>query len=71
MATTDTPWMTTDEVAEYVKVPTDTVRSWRYRGVGPAGHRTGRHVRYHRDDVDEWMRSDAQIRRTGGAPSAA
>jgi excisionase family DNA binding protein len=54
---TDTPWMTNEEVAAYAKVPLETVRAWRYRGVGPIGHRVGRHVRYHRDDVDNWMRS--------------
>jgi excisionase family DNA binding protein len=63
MMTTDTPWMLTEEVAAYAKVPVETVRSWRYRGVGPIGHRVGRHVRYHRDDVDAWMRGDVP---TGG-----
>lgn len=58
MLTLDTPWMTTEEVAAYTKTPVDTVRAWRYRGVGPKGHRVGRHVRYHRADVDAWMRGD-------------
>jgi excisionase family DNA binding protein len=56
MNASDTPWMTTEEVAAYLKESVDTVRAWRYRGTGPVGHRSARHVRYHRDDVDEWMR---------------
>src|SRR4051794_10868550 len=66
MSTNETPWMETEEVAAYAKVPTDTVRAWRFRGVGPVGHRVGRHVRYHIADVDAWMRSGDTGR--GGDP---
>jgi excisionase family DNA binding protein len=55
--TIESPWMTTADVADYIKVPIDTVRAWRYKDAGPIGHKVGRHVRYHREDVDAWMRS--------------
>lgn len=47
-------WLTTDELATELKVPADTVRDWRKHGTGPTGHRIGRHVRYHRTDIDTW-----------------
>lgn len=53
------PWLSTQALAEYLDVSIDTVRAWRYREVGPPGHRVGRHVRYHRDEVDAWARSAA------------
>lgn len=65
--TTNSPWMTTEAVAEYLDVPVHTVRAWRYRGVGPAGHRVGRHVRYHRDEVDRWVLEGDDCRPTAAA----
>lgn len=55
----ESPWMSTPDVAVYAKVPEKTVRAWRYRRTGPPGYVVGRHVRYHRDEVDAWMRSTA------------
>jgi excisionase family DNA binding protein len=47
--------MTMDEVAEYLRVPKDTVYHWRKHGQGPRGFRTGRYVRFRRSDVDAWL----------------
>lgn len=47
--------LTTDELSEYLKVPTRTLHAWRYKRTGPRGIRVGRHVRYRRSDVDEWL----------------
>ena len=55
----ETPWMDSTELSAYLGVSLDTVRAWRYRNVGPPGHRAGRHVRYHRDEVDAWVLADA------------
>lgn len=52
-------WLTTAEVANYLKISTDTVRQWRHRGTGPNGVRLGRHVRYRRTDVDAWIDEQA------------
>jgi excisionase family DNA binding protein len=47
--------LTVPELAEYLAVPTSTIYQWRYLRKGPPGFRIGRHVRYRRSDVDEWI----------------
>ncbi len=37
-------------------IPETTLAQWRYRGVGPAYLKVGRHVRYRRADVDGWLK---------------
>lgn len=44
-----------EELARFLGVPVKTLYQWRYRGVGPRGVRVGRHVRYRRQDVDDWL----------------
>ena len=44
-----------EEVADYFKVPLQTVYQWRSRGTGPKGIRVGRHTRYRRSDVEAWL----------------
>ena len=44
---------------------TDALAQWRRRGVGPAYHRLGRQVIYHKADVDAWCAASRQ------APKAA
>ncbi len=60
--------LTTQELAEYLDVPTATIYSWRYRGVGPLGFRVGKHVRFRPIDVERWIdrmvRQEAVQRRT-------
>jgi excisionase family DNA binding protein len=48
------------ELAEYLDVPVETVRTWRANRTGPRGIRVGRHIRYRPSDVELWleMRSD-------------
>lgn len=48
-------WLTTDELAELLKVPVSTVRAWRHNGSGPQGVRLGRHVRYRQSTVTAWI----------------
>jgi excisionase family DNA binding protein len=48
--------LTIDEVAEYLQVPVQTLYHWRYKRTGPKGVRVGRFVRYHRADVEAWLR---------------
>lgn len=43
------------DIADYLGVPIDTIYGWRSRGIGPRGMRVGRHVRYRRRDVDDWL----------------
>jgi len=62
MAKTQAPQAlaTPQEVADYLRKPVKTLAEWRYRGIGPAYHRSGRDVRYQWDDVTAWL---AQQRR--------
>jgi excisionase family DNA binding protein len=55
-------WLTPQELADELRLPKDTIYTWRSRGRGPRGHRIGRHVRFRRSDVNEWLRGlvDAQ-----------
>lgn len=46
-------------LAEYLGVPVATVYRWRHLHEGPRGHRVGRHVRYRRSDIEEWLEARA------------
>lgn len=54
--------LTIKEVADYLGVPVTTLYQWRYRGKGPPGLRVGRHVRYRRSDVDDWVENQLDER---------
>jgi excisionase family DNA binding protein len=51
--------LTTEELAEWLRVPVATVRQWRANRQGPRGHRVGRHIRYRRSDVETWLEKRA------------
>lgn len=42
-------------LADYIGVPLATVYAMNYRGTGPRRIRVGKHVRYHKADVDAWL----------------
>ncbi|MEU4293206.1 helix-turn-helix domain-containing protein [Kribbella sp. NPDC026596] len=44
-----------DQVSEYLKVPKRTLYRWRTYNYGPRGIRVGRHVRYRRSAVIQWV----------------
>ena len=54
--------MTIAELSAMLGVPIDTLYGWRHRGVGPAGYRIGRHVRYRRATVEAWLARQADVR---------
>jgi excisionase family DNA binding protein len=56
------PLMTLPELSEMLGVPIDTLYGWRHRGEGPVGYRIGRHVRYRRTAVEEWLETQADRR---------
>lgn len=56
----DEQLMTVQELAQYLGVPAGTLYQWRYRREGPPGFRVGRHVRYRRSDVQEWIEQQLQ-----------
>ena len=59
-----------DELSEYLGIPVQTIYQWRHRGLGPRGHRIGRHVRFRWADVQEWLatRADDAPGKLRGAP---
>ena len=60
------PLMTLAELSEMLGVPVATLYGWRHRGEGPPGYRVGRHVRYRRAAVEEWLAGQAdQVRMAG------
>jgi excisionase family DNA binding protein len=56
---TQTPWMTTENAAAYLSVSPGTLHNWRSKGVGPTYRTVGRIVRYHRDDLDDFLLAGA------------
>ena len=48
--------MTPDDLAKYLAVPVATLYAWRHRQEGPPGFRVGKHIRYRRADVENWIR---------------
>lgn len=48
-------YLTTNEVAELLRQPVETVRYWRHIGKGPKGFKIGRRVLYAADDVREFV----------------
>lgn len=54
-------FLTTEELAELLRVPLATVRDWRHRGQGPPGYRFGKHVRYSSEAVLRWAEQQADI----------
>jgi excisionase family DNA binding protein len=47
------------QVASYLGVPVTTLYVWRHRGGGPPAFRVGRHLRYRREDLEEWLKRQA------------
>lgn len=47
--------LTVEDLAYYLDVPVATIYAWRYRRQGPAGFRVGRHLRFRRRDVEQWI----------------
>jgi excisionase family DNA binding protein len=54
--------MTIRDLSAMLGVPIDTLYGWRHRGLGPAGYRIGRHVRYRRATVEAWLARQADVR---------
>lgn len=51
---TESPYMTTKEVAALLRKTPHAVRQMRHRGIGPRGTRYGREVLYLRTVVTAW-----------------
>lgn len=55
MTVTTDDLLTTEELAEIVKVSPATIRDWRKKGTGPHALKIGHAVRYPRREVLAWI----------------
>ena len=51
---TDERLLGAGEVAEYLGVPVNSLKMWRYRKTGPPWLKLGRHVRYRQAALQRW-----------------
>ena len=56
MATAKKLW-STQELADFLGLPIQTIYQWRKRNYGPPGRRMGKHIRYRRSEVERWIDS--------------
>ena len=62
--------LTPDEVVAEFKLPSKLVLyGWRHKGVGPPALKVGRHLRYRREDLDEWTQQLVEASRWGNDQS--
>lgn len=47
----------TQELANFLGLPVQTIYQWRKRQYGPPGRKMGRHIRYSRSEVERWINS--------------
>lgn len=52
----DDRWLSVDEIAAYLGVVRESVYRW-VVSRGMPGHKVGRHWKFRRDEIDEWVRS--------------
>jgi predicted DNA-binding transcriptional regulator AlpA len=45
------------ELADFLGLPIQTIYQWRKRNYGPPGRRMGKHIRYRRSEVERWIDS--------------
>jgi excisionase family DNA binding protein len=47
----------TQELADFLGLPIQTIYQWRKRNYGPTGRKMGRHIRYRPSEVERWINS--------------
>jgi hypothetical protein len=52
----DDEYLTTEEVADLLRLPVRTLYAWRYKGFGPRAARAGKRLLYRREVVLKWVR---------------
>lgn len=53
---TDTPWLSTEQIAAHLGVKRDTIYKWRVRHAMPA-HKVGKLWKFRQPEVDQWVTS--------------
>jgi excisionase family DNA binding protein len=56
-----------EEVSAALKIPIPTLYMWRHRRSGPPAIRVGRHLRYSRRALEQWLEERAEDERRGQA----
>jgi len=51
-------WLSVEEIASYLGIVRESVYRWVVKR-GMPGHKVGRHWRFRKEEVDEWVRSGA------------
>lgn len=57
----DRKYLTTSEVAETLRIASETVRYWRWAGTGPKSFKVGARVLYDRDDVAAYITAAREV----------
>jgi excisionase family DNA binding protein len=56
----DDPLLSSQELADYLRIPLQTVYVWAARGTGPDRIKVGRYTRYRMSMVNAWL--DAKVK---------
>lgn len=48
-----------EDVADFLRVPVNTLYQWRHKGTGPSAFRVGRFLRYDPSEVRNWLAATA------------
>ena len=50
--------LTPKEAGQYLKISTNTLATWRHQKRGPGFIRTGRFIKYAKEDLDDYLRKN-------------
>lgn len=59
MTITEGQYLSPTDLAEELDVPLRTVYGWIHKGTAPRSFKIGKHRRFRRTDVDEWLEAHA------------
>jgi excisionase family DNA binding protein len=54
------PFLSLSEAAEYLGLATQTLYTWRSKGIGPVAVKIGSRVKYRQTDLDDWIAQQAE-----------
>lgn len=63
------PFLYIDEASGQLRIPVETLRTWRKAGKGPRSAKIGKRIVYRQGDLDAWI--DEQFAESGSANGAA
>lgn len=64
----ESPWLNTEQAAEYVGFSVKTLHNRRNKGLRPTAHKIGNKLRYHIDELENWIRSNGSTPPKRGRP---